>query len=484
MTMDMEYAHLDGYYGIKIYNGIYRQDDVRKEDPVHYWYPYHGLRRELFGGKGNDFVRIHQDPWHPVKTTVTLEEPGKDFKPLKKEIKKDSGAVMTYTTGFSPQMIKIEFTPRLLHHEETKKYEPWHRQVKETELTVLTNPLKVIPLYHYDPRRWEEVQRDRGGSTYGLGQDESGGQMGNTEPMSKVLGGFYAGFKMYTAQGYRPYDINRLPILYDFYRQCVNFDIPIMNHCTPEGAYTYDRSEYLNFTHPYDGYADEEQKKWKYDPDIDTKQKHVYDPVSYFNDHFVSPKAWVKVLEEWPRLRLCLAHYGGDTVLGRKWGEVILKMMETKRYPNLYSDISSSFGKASFREHFKKAIQAHPHLKSRILFGTDWYMTVMDNVQYIQFCKAAKEFLDSFDTGLWVRFTLINPIKFYKLDQQQNIDRIVNNIVEAGKRIMKADRKKYNLGDFKIDKNDEDEIRQQAAYIKRAYEIHKVYWETPENARK
>jgi len=105
-------------------------------------------------------------------------------------------------------------------------------------------------------------------------------------------------------------------------------------------------------------------------------------------------------------------------------------------------------------------------------------------VQYIQFCKAAKEFLDSFDTGLWVRFTLINPIKFYKLDQQQNIDRIVNNIVEAGKRIMKADRKKYNLGDFKIDKNDEDEIRQQAAYIKRAYEIHKVYWETPENARK
>jgi predicted TIM-barrel fold metal-dependent hydrolase len=273
---------------------------------------------------------------------------------------------------------------------------------------------------------------------------------------------------MYTAQGYRPYDINRLPILYDFYRQCANFDIPILNHCTPDGAYTYDRSEYLNFTHPNDGYADEMQKK---DPDTGYLRDGRKAPpralgaLEYFNRNFVAPKAWEPVLKKWPNLRLCLAHYGGDTDLGRKWGDVILKMMETKRYPNLYSDISSSFGKASFRDHFKKIIQAHPHLKSQILFGTDWYMTVMDNVDYQKFCKAAKDFLDSFDTGLWVRFTLINPIKFYKLDQQQNIDRIVNNIVEAEKRVSENDKLKYGLKGFNINEGD---VRQTAAYIKRA----------------
>jgi len=466
MTMDMEFAHLDGYFGIKIYNGIYRQNDVRQEDPVHYWYPCHGVRNALLG-KAKDFALIEQNPFKPDKTTVTLEELGKDFKPLQKEIQKD-GVIMDHGPGLKPRQIKIEFTPRLIHDEETKKYEPWNRQVKETELTVLTNPLKVIPLYHYDPRRWEEEQRDRGGNSHGLGVDESGNSIGNQEPMTKVRGGFYAGFKMYTAQGYKPFDIKRLPILNDFYRQCTTFDIPIMNHCTPDGAYTYDRTEYLTFRHPDDNGPDEDQSK-------------VIDPEYYFNKQFVSPEAWKPVLEKWPNLRLCLAHYGGDKPLGRKWGEEILKMMKTRKYPNLYSDISSSFGIPEFRDHFKKVIQANKHLRSRILFGTDWYMTVMDNVDYMKFCKEAKDFLDSFDTGLWVRFTLINPIKFYKLDQQNNIDRIVNNIVETGKRVSEDDKLKYGLKGFSVK---EDEIHQKAAYIKRAYEIQKVYWETPENARR
>ena len=36
LTMDMEYAHIDGYFGIKVYNALY--DEARKE-VVNYWSP-------------------------------------------------------------------------------------------------------------------------------------------------------------------------------------------------------------------------------------------------------------------------------------------------------------------------------------------------------------------------------------------------------------------------------------------------------------
>jgi hypothetical protein len=41
MPMDMEYAHLGGYFGLKIYNPIYASDEARRkgEKPLRYWYP-------------------------------------------------------------------------------------------------------------------------------------------------------------------------------------------------------------------------------------------------------------------------------------------------------------------------------------------------------------------------------------------------------------------------------------------------------------
>ena len=120
--------------------------------------------------------------------------------------------------------------PVLLPHTETDLYEHWRKQLQHTEHAVLSTPLKLLPMFHYDPRRWQ--------------------LHGNDEPMSKVGGnGIYLGFKMYTAQGYRPWD-PWLPVLEDFYARCCKGRIPIMNHCTPEGAATFERERYRDFQHP------------------------------------------------------------------------------------------------------------------------------------------------------------------------------------------------------------------------------------------
>jgi hypothetical protein len=297
--------------------------------------------------------------------------------------------------------------------------------------------MKLFPMFHYDPRRWQVA--DGGKKAF---------------PFDQVSGsGLYLGFKMYTAQGYRPWDVERLPILKEFYRRCSADHIPILNHCTPEGAYTSDREEYYKFTHP-----------------SDTPTKRSGGAEDYFNDNFVSPNAWKKVLDQEVNGRdlndlwLCLAHFGGNTTKGREWSKDIIELV--KNYDNVYADISSSFADEEFREYFKKEIykdnsaEFREEIREKILFGTDWYMTLMDKVEYKEYCEKAKKFLDDIDSSLWIRFTQANPYNFYRLNEDKQIGRIARNI-EAQRKdedIIKALKKPIEQAEI-------DKIKKDAAYI-------------------
>jgi len=125
------------------------------------------------------------------------------------------------------------------------------------------------------------------------------------------------------------------------------------------------------------------------------------------------------VLEKFPKLRLCLAHYGGNTNLSKKWHDVLLPMLE--QYPNFYVDISSSFVEKSFRKYFQKNL-VNPKIADKILFGSDWYMTLtrLDSMDYKEFCDTAKEFIEGMGNGkeLWFKFTQENPYRFYRLGER------------------------------------------------------------------
>lgn len=428
MTMDMEYAHVDGYYGLKIYNAIFNslEDLEREEDPVAYWVPVHGTWVKSptppFGpfppeevvfdkirSRGKDqYKRIDTEglPAHPI----TLD----GYNTYRITASKNIEIIGSYfdTDTGKIQQVAVSAAPVLTTKDETKQYERWEKQLKYTELAVLKYPLKLLPMFHYDPRRW---QADINGNEF---------------PMAQVTGaGLYLGFKMYTAQGYRPLD-SRLPIMKDFYYKCSLAKIPILNHCTPGGAATCEKEEYINFQHLKDGLEDD-------------KEKAGLGGVDYYNKHFVSPNAWKKVLDATVNdralndLHLCLAHFGGPTEEGLEWNRQIIEMICSGKYPNLYADISSSFASDKFRNYFKGIISDKTNsnlkrLKERILFGTDWYMTFVysspvNGMDFGEYCRTAKPFLDGFDTSLWPLFTQYNPYRFFRLDM--NINRIKDSII-------------------------------------------------------
>lgn len=457
MTMDMEYAHLDGYYGFKVYNVIYKDNDPEKK-PTRYWTPLHG--RWIKKSRGS--ATYYQKDNHPLPKLGMDEQSSSLFEKNKPAIKAAGLPGIYFNKDNALVRMSVEAVPFLLDDSETDRYEQWKTQLAETEFAMLANPLKLLPLFHYDPRHWQVASNPPG----------------NEEPFKNVgESGLYLGFKMYTAQGYRPYDIERLPIMKEYYARCAAERIPIMNHCTPNGAPTFDRDQYIKFTHPMDS------------AEFILKKKDAGgDALKYFNDNFISPKAWEKVLKEHPTLRLCLAHFGGGTEQGLQWFDDITNLM--KEYPNVYADISSSMAdpkyKGKFKAHFKewygKEIKnAQNKIRERILFGTDWYMTLLDGVDYLEYFSVTKTFLDGFDNDLWFQMTQVNPYDFYRIDEQ--IERIAKNIVEKRKQEIaittKIENKKVQKKLKPLSEKQIDKIYYDAAYIRSANQYYVKYRETP-----
>jgi predicted TIM-barrel fold metal-dependent hydrolase len=467
LTMDMEYAHLDGYYGLKVVNAIYQEDDKNMEkEPIDYWYPVHP---SWFDNRTGEKTYIKRDKnleslIERDKHPQGLIERDKQLPSLlgdqtedqfeKNELLMEEFGVpgVYYDDKGGEHKIIVKAGVKLIGKAETKKYEQWKKQVTNTELAVLANPLRLLPLFHYDPRRWQTQ-----------------GNMGNTYPFAQVdLSGLYLGFKMYTALGYRPWD-PRLPILKDFYKRCSDQNIPIVNHCTPKGAPTFDLEKYIDFCHPLDDKISDARQKKPFDQGLFPDRK------GYFNRHFVSPKAWREVLDQpgLEDLRLCLAHFGGNDEDYPGWGVDILQMM--RDYRNVYADVSYSFAEAGFRKYFKETIYTSAGFKDtirhRILFGSDWYLIKMAGIDYGEYCRTTKKFLDEFDTSLWFRFTQVNPGAFYRVNWR--IKHIAENIINR----RKADEKVRDiLG--KLEPGKDKEIQQEAAWIADAYGPYTIYEDT------
>jgi len=421
--MDMEYCHVFGYYGIKVYNAVWDKEEDAKgaeldpyldkakandKEPSKYWYPKHGKWKK----RGNEYIPVDEKD----SSIESSEKTEAQFEEAKSRMKNEGLKGQTFDENGTPvSSVRVRCLACVTHSEETKLYERWLRQVERTERAVCEAKLKLLPMFHYDPRRWQSK--------------------GNGVPLSLVQGdNLYLGFKIYTAQGYRPYDINRLPILKDFYAKCESGQIPILNHCTPGGAITYDMKAYLDFRHKHDTGEEDGEKadfivthtRTRRGPEgeLVTSEYEERQYKEYFQTNFVSPNAWRKVLEKHPRLRLCLAHFGGiaKETLERKWHDQIFGMM--KDYPNLHVDISSSFCSEEFRDLFKeKLAPKHPEFHDRILFGSDWFMTLnrlTEGADYKAFCDTAKDCIESMGNGkeLWIKFTQENPYRFYRLGER------------------------------------------------------------------
>ncbi|MBT4311499.1 MAG: amidohydrolase family protein [Anaerolineae bacterium] len=177
----------------------------------------------------------------------------------------------------------------------------------------------------------------------------------------------FQGIKIYPPFGVLPY----APRLNGVYKYAQKKSIPIIAHCTSTGMTGY----------PF--YDDKNYYDEKTPPESEEKNNGIY----------THPFNYEKVLEEFPKLHLCLAHFGGNDEWTEyleepwdylknprmSWGRIIIKMIGERengklKYPNLYTDISYT----SFDPHTLALLKVHmgdkkiKELRKKILFGSDF----------------------------------------------------------------------------------------------------------------
>ena len=210
-------------------------------------------------------------------------------------------------------------------------YQHYIKQYRAIRNAVLKYPWILIPMFHYDPRRW---------------LNPSGGEMDYENwlcgpwdyPFELIAtlkrAGLFIGFKMYPPLGYQPLD-PRLPHLKSFYQRCIAEGIPILVHCSPGGMVTHE----VEFYHQIDK-VDLATRNVGNDPVLGY---NPCTPKGYFYHEYVHPKNWRTVLENGNKdLKLCLAHCGGDEWIDvgieSDWIQEVVNL--TREFDNVYTDVA------------------------------------------------------------------------------------------------------------------------------------------------
>jgi predicted TIM-barrel fold metal-dependent hydrolase len=387
LMMDMEYAHIAGLYG----QTIYHED----ESPWYYYERKSGLLEENKGKK------------------------------------------------------------ILLPGENQLTFAKFAKQLRETSDAAKTNPLRLFPMYFYAPQRWKDSKSTPFDRKRICGSWDY--------PFSQIATlknkGIFLGFKMYNPLGSQPLD-PRLPYLHDktlegdcFYARCEREGIPIMAHCSPGGMTTHELKYFMDHDSGRSPYQSQSQYSVSISAApvdastvaVDTEEMAI----RHFYDNYVHPKAWRNVLQKYPKLKLCLAHFGGDEFkngLNSTWVTEILAL--TEEFPNVYTDFSC-WNMDDCKETLADLLTSlkYKHIREKLIFGTDWYMTLvaLGGKSYKSFCEDAWEAFMEIPGGekLWVNCTFLNPFIFYGFydkDPQTGVSKLEN--ISAALDAAKCDRTK------------------------------------------
>lgn len=187
----------------------------------------------------------------------------------------------------------------------------------------------------------------------------------------------FTGIKIYPGLGYFPFD-DRLDAVYDF---ALEKKIPVMSHGSP-----------ASFPVNYRERKSKMRKELKkYFPDKNLKKLSKSELASLYNH----PNNFKRLLEKnngkYKKLKICLAHAGGSQYWNKilydpplkedrsstdNWFYIIKDMIRSGKYPNLYTDISATLNYESLIPSLKLILTNDAKLKNKILFGSDFYMTL------------------------------------------------------------------------------------------------------------
>ncbi|MEQ8337543.1 MAG: amidohydrolase family protein [Cyclobacteriaceae bacterium] len=212
----------------------------------------------------------------------------------------------------------------------------------------------------------------------------------------------FKGIKLYPPLGYYPTDER----LYPVYEYAEKNNIPMLSHCSRGGVHTKKVTKDMLKTHP-----------WRPTPLKKSKAK-------VFSDYFTEPENYRQVLKDFPKLKICLAHFGGDIEWDKylfeswdpngsaekSWLATIVDLM--KEFPNLYTDISSTLFKTEEYFPLLNVLLEDSKINKQILFGSDYYMVERDKLRERDMSIRIRANLGP------AKFKLIandNPVKFLEL---------------------------------------------------------------------
>ena len=187
----------------------------------------------------------------------------------------------------------------------------------------------------------------------------------------------FRGLKLYPPIGSHPND----PALAPLYAYAEAHGIPVMSHCSrPAGVRYRGRATRRMLTDPLSGRPLINPKTTKPFEDSD-----VEGILTVFTD----PASYVPILETYPALRICLAHFGGAGDWGKylsnpwhqengsgeqSWLAKIADMIKSRKYDNLYTDISYTVFADDEYVHLLKVLLLDEHVAAHVLFGSDFYV--------------------------------------------------------------------------------------------------------------
>lgn len=206
----------------------------------------------------------------------------------------------------------------------------------------------------------------------------------------------FRGMKLYPPLGYYPYDRKLFP----FYAYCEKYHMPVISHGSPGNPVHFKGSyEELYQLLGIDG-NDPKYKK------LDKKELCAM---------FTHPSNYEEVLDRYPELNICIAHFGSvhwekymNNDFNDNWVDIIIKMIES--HNNFWTDISYTMHDEKYWPMLKVLLITKPKLASRVLFGSDWYMNEVEDVEKLWSIKL-RAYLGE---DLFRQIAIINPRVFLK----------------------------------------------------------------------
>lgn len=177
----------------------------------------------------------------------------------------------------------------------------------------------------------------------------------------------FRGLKLYPRLGFAPDDPR---LMRHVYPELEARGLPVMSHCSRGGV----------------------------------QGRHLPDLIA---DRYTDPMAWAPVMKAHPGLRVCLAHFGGardwhayvnpeaggprQEEYRRNWQRMIRAMIASGDWPGLWTDISYTLFHFEDYVPFLRLFLLNDgpegeRLRSRVLFGSDFYMTRQEELSEKAVC--------------------------------------------------------------------------------------------------